>query len=209
MEIQGLIEKFTNLLYDGNKNLWKGGYPVDDKEAVYRLMENILEDEEIALLDIPQIDLYIDQITTLIDSKLSGMCRTPNDKLLTKAMVNNYSKEKLISPTKGKKYCREQMLRILMICYLKQVLSIQDVKRILSTFEGEEEAQHMYKLLLEEKREVAGRILADSKQHIEASETLKPADVVTLILHLALLSSYAKRASEALIDNLFPIDDKE
>ena len=164
---------------------------MDDKEAVYRLMENILEDEEIALLDIPQIDLYIDQITTLIDSKLSGMCRTPNDKLLTKAMVNNYSKEKLISPTKGKKYCREQILRILMICYLKQVLSIQDVKRILSSFE------------------VAGRILADSKQHIEAPETLRPADVVTLILHLALLSSYAKRASEALIDNLFPVDDKE
>lgn len=182
---------------------------MEDKEELFRLLESILKDEEIALSDIPQLDLYIDQITTLIDLKLSGMCRTPSDKLLTKSMVNNYSKEKLISPTKGKKYNREQILRILMICYLKQVLSIQDVKRILSVFEGEGDAEKMYELMLEEKREVAGQILADSREHLEGADCLKPADAVLLILHLALLSSYAKRVSEALIDRLFPPQEKE
>lgn len=120
---------------------------MEQNEEISSVIQKVLEDGVIELSDIPQIDLYIDQITTLIDSKLSGMCRTSEDKLLTKSMVNNYSKEKLISPTKGKKYSREQIIRILMICYLKQVLSIQDIKKILSFLEGEEEIQQTYQFL--------------------------------------------------------------
>ena len=178
------------------------------KEELSSVIRQVLQDGAIELADIPQIDLYIDQITTLVDSKLSGMCRTPEDKLLTKAMVNNYSKEKLISPTKGKKYNREQIIRILMICYLKQVLSIQDIKRLLSLVEGEEVAQNIYEMLLREKQQATGQISADTQRYLSFEETMEPADAVGLIVHLALLSSYTKRVSEALIDRLFSQQDE-
>ena len=161
-------------------------------EEISPVIERVLQDGKIELSDIPQIDLYIDQITTLVDSKLSRMCRVPEEKLLTKAMVNNYSKEKLISPTKGKKYSREQIIRILMICYLKQVLSIQDIKR----------------LLLQEKQQVAAQISSQAEEYLSKRETMRPEDAVELILHLSLLSSYTKRVSEALIDVLFSKEEK-
>ncbi len=177
-------------------------------EEISPVIERVLQDGKIELSDIPQIDLYIDQITTLVDSKLSRMCRVPEEKLLTKAMVNNYSKEKLISPTKGKKYSREQIIRILMICYLKQVLSIQDIKRLLSRIEGEEESQQVYEMLLQEKQQVAAQISSQAEEYLSKRETMRPEDAVELILHLSLLSSYTKRVSEALIDVLFSKEEK-
>ncbi len=181
---------------------------MEPNEGISSVIERVLQDGEIELSDIPQIDLYIDQITTLVDSKLSGMCRAPDEKLLTKAMVNNYSKEKLIAPTKGKKYSREQIIRILMICYLKQVLSIQDIKRLLSRVEGEEESRRVYELLLREKQQVAGQISSQAREYLSDRETMRPEDAVELILHLSLLSSYTKRVSEALIDFLFSKEEE-
>ena len=182
---------------------------MEQNEEISSVIQKVLEDGVIELSDIPQIDLYIDQITMLIDSKLSGMCRTSEDKLLTKSMVNNYSKEKLISPTKGKKYSREQIIRILMICYLKQVLSIQDIKKILSFLEGEEEIQQTYQFLLQEKQKVTGQIFLDAEESFIGKDDVKPMDAMKLIIHLSLLSSYTRRVSEALIDTLFTAEEKD
>ena len=95
-----------------------------------------------------------------------------------------------------------------MICYLKQVLSIQDIKRLLSLVEGEEEAQNIYEMLLREKQQATGQISADTQRYLSFEETMEPADAVGLIVHLALLSSYTKRVSEALIDRLFSQQDE-
>ena len=77
--------------------------------------------------DIPDLDLYIDQIITLFDQKLENNKRYEDDKLLTKTMVNNYSKAKVITPIKGKKYSKEQIISMLMIYQLKNSLSVLSV----------------------------------------------------------------------------------
>ena len=76
---------------------------------------------------IPELDLYIDQILMLFEDKLGDNRRHEKDKILTKSMVNNYSKERMIRPMRGKKYTREQILQILLICSLKNMLSIGDI----------------------------------------------------------------------------------
>ncbi|MBF9672487.1 DUF1836 domain-containing protein, partial [Streptococcus pseudopneumoniae] len=81
--------------------------------------------------DIPSIDLYMDQIISLIDNKLSANKRFESDKILTKTMINNYSKEGLIKPVKGKKYTKEQILQMIIIYSMKNKLTIQEIKRIL------------------------------------------------------------------------------
>lgn len=60
---------------------------------------------------IPELDLYIDQILMLFEDKLGDNRRHEKDKILTKSMVNNYSKERMIRPMRGKKYTREQICR--------------------------------------------------------------------------------------------------
>ena len=103
-------------------------YKTDD---INKLFEQSFNCKEIKINDIPNIDLYIDQIIKIFEDKLSDV--KSDDKLITKSMVNNYSKEKLIAPVKGKKYTREQIFQILLIFNLKGILSIQDIKKITNT----------------------------------------------------------------------------
>ena len=78
-----------------------------------------LNNADITSNDIPSIDLYMDQIISLIDNKLSANKRFESDKILTKTMINNYSKEGLIKPVKGKKYTKEQILQMIIIYSMK------------------------------------------------------------------------------------------
>ena len=52
--------------------------------------------------DIPNIDLYMDQVTTFMDEHLASSKRFDDDKILTKTMINNYTKNKLIPPPQKK-----------------------------------------------------------------------------------------------------------
>ena len=81
--------------------------------------------------EIPEIDLYMDQVTTFMDTHLSGTKRNPEDKTLTKTMINNYVKDHLIPAPEKKKYSKDHVLLLLMIYYSKNILSISDISAIL------------------------------------------------------------------------------
>ena len=76
-------------------------------------IDAVFSDRDITPSDVPQLDLYMDQVLTLFDRTLSESKRAPGDKLLTKTMVNNYVKEGLMTPVRGKKYTREQIMQLL------------------------------------------------------------------------------------------------
>ena len=82
--------------------------------------------------DIPDIELYMDQVTTFMDNRLKNAARNPEvDKILTKTMINNYAKNDLLPPPVRKKYSREHMLRLIFIYYFKGILSISDIQTVL------------------------------------------------------------------------------
>ena len=92
---------------------------------------NLLKTESIPPEDIPNIGLYMDQVTTLMDTRLASSKRYPDDKILTKTMINNYTKNKLLPPSNKKKYSREHIFLLIMIYYLKSILSISDIQSLL------------------------------------------------------------------------------
>ena len=82
--------------------------------------------------DIPDIELYMDQVTTFMDNRLKNAARNPEvDKILTKTMINNYAKNDLLPPPVRKKYSREHMLLLIFIYYFKCILSISDIQTVL------------------------------------------------------------------------------
>ena len=82
--------------------------------------------------DIPNIDLYMDQVTTFMDTKLRPASRFPEeDKILTKTMINNYAKNDLLPPPVRKKYSKEHVLLLIFIYYYKGILSINDIQTLL------------------------------------------------------------------------------
>lgn len=100
------------------------------------IVEQIMHSEAIRPEDIPNIGLYMDQITTFLEEKLAASRRYPDDKIMTKTMVNNYTKARLLPPSDRKKYSREHVLILIMIYYMKNVLSISDIQTMMEPLTG-------------------------------------------------------------------------
>ena len=98
------------------------------------LLESILESLHGSIIsmpeDIPNIDLYMDQVTTLMDSGLSSSKRYEEDKILTKTMINNYAKNNLL-PRRIRIF-REHILILTFIYYFKNILAIKDIETLLN-----------------------------------------------------------------------------
>ncbi|HIQ75021.1 MAG TPA: DUF1836 domain-containing protein [Candidatus Cottocaccamicrobium excrementipullorum] len=82
--------------------------------------------------EIPGIQLYMDQVTTFMDEHLENTKRYPEDKVLTKTMINNYAKNNLLPPPVKKKYSKEHMLMLIFIYYFKNLLSFNDIEQLFS-----------------------------------------------------------------------------
>ena len=81
--------------------------------------------------DIPKIDLYMDQVLTFLSERLRRTVRKSEaDKLLTKTMINNYVKNKVLIPPVKKKYGRDHILLLMLIYYMKSFLAIDDIRKI-------------------------------------------------------------------------------
>lgn len=93
-------------------------------------LKALLDYQGVPKEEFPRILLYMDQLLTFFEEYLGVFCRSQRESVLTKTMVNNYVKARLLPPPKNKKYSREQLMQLLLICHLKNVLSIDDLRRL-------------------------------------------------------------------------------
>lgn len=106
---------------------------INTEDLLNSILESLERIEYIKPSDIPNIDLYMDQVTTFMDSKLRSAARNPgDDKILTKTMINNYAKNNLLPPPIKKKYSKEHVLLLIFIYYYKGILSINDIQTLLN-----------------------------------------------------------------------------
>lgn len=120
----------------------------DKEEIKYRTTEEVLNDIlrdldgvlNITSSDIPNIDLYMDQVLSFLDDKLKSTKRRSGDseeKILTKTMINNYAKNDLLPPPVKKKYSKEHMMVLIFIYYFKNFLSINDIQSMIKPITDE------------------------------------------------------------------------
>ena len=106
---------------------------LDNEDVLNSILASLNRIENIKLEDIPNIDLYMDQLTTFMEEKLRKTTRYPNeDKVLTKTMINNYAKNDLLPPPVRKKYSKDHLILLIFIYYFKNILSINDIQTLLS-----------------------------------------------------------------------------
>ena len=98
---------------------------IDTSNLLNSILEELSSLSYVHPGDVPNIDLYMDQVTTFMDEQLASTKRYPDDKILTKTMINNYTKNNLLPPPVKKKYSREHLLLLVFIYYFKNILSIQ------------------------------------------------------------------------------------
>ena len=94
-------------------------------------IKKILDDiDTFNIDDIPNIDLYMDQVTTYLNDKFANTKRHEDDKLMTKTMINNYVKSRLLPSPEKKKYTKDHMMVLIMIYFFKNIISINVNKLI-------------------------------------------------------------------------------
>ena len=191
-----------------------------DKEELLREILDILDRiEYVKLEDIPNIDLYMDQVTTFMDRKLRAASRDPKeDKVLTKTMINNYAKNDLLPPPVKKKYSKEHVLLLIFIYYYKGILSISDIQTLLNPItehffrtEGEFGLDKVYYEVFEDAHEQKSRLAEDVKEKFRLAcnsfadapaEDVELLQMFSFICQLSVDVYLKKQIIERLIDHL-------
>lgn len=177
-----------------------------EKELLARI-EAAVGDVDLADTEIPAIDLYLDQILSLVAEKTALSSERYRERALTKTMINNYSKGGLISPIEGKKYARAHIVEMLLVYALKNTLSIDEIKRVLRGvregcgFTGDDliASYHRFLALKENNRGRAGEMvkamLAADQLSIEKDD-----DFFLALLDILSLSAYLKAIGQEMLE---------
>ena len=186
-------------------------------------IKKILEDtiKNFYLIDqneIPNIDLYMDQVTTFMDNHLNVRKRNDEDKVLTKTMINNYAKNDLLPSPEKKRYSKEHVLLLTLIYYYKNVMPINDIKKLMAPItetyfqgKGGKDLTYIYEELLNMEQPIINSAMSDMKEKLNAAmETFsdaqkKDADYLHTFAFVSLLSFdvyFKKQVIEAIIDSL-------
>lgn len=145
------------------------------------MLKSMVITDHIRPSEIPDIDLYMDQVTHFMDEHLQKSKRYEDDKILTKTMINNYAKNKLLPPPEKKRYSKEHMLVLIFIYYYKGFLSLNDIQSILnpitdrffgsdSDFDMENVYEEIYTLISEHIGSTAREVM---ESYHTASQTFK------------------------------------
>ena len=170
--------------------------------------------------DIPNIALYMDQVTTFIDDNLTSTKRHDDDKLLTKTMINNYTKAGLLPPPEKKKYSKDHILMLVLIYYFKNFISISDAKTLLEPLKQDyidsdlglslsefykdvsKEEVVCHEELITDLKNKLNHIKKDLKDSNKEGENLEYKELFAFISMLSYDIFTKKRIIEDLIDNI-------
>ena len=135
-----------------------------NEERLNELLAHLDSLDHIHVDEIPQIDLYMDQVTTFMEEQLVSSKRYADDKILTKTMINNYAKNKLLPPPEKKRYSKEHVLMLIFIYYFKNILSINDIQTLLTPI-----AQKYFKSMTEKDMTyIYNEVFSMEKEQIES-----------------------------------------
>lgn len=191
---------------------------INPEDMLRSILESVSRIDYIKPDDIPNIDLYMDQVTTFMNSQLKASKRYPDDKILTKTMINNYAKNHLLPTPDKKKYSREHVLILIFIYYFKGFLSITDIQSLLTPltakyFKNKEgiNIESLYREVFSMEKAQAEHLKADLMEKYEAAQQTfadVPADgqdFLRLFSFISLLSFdvyVKKQIIEKIIDSL-------
>ncbi|MFR7592290.1 MAG: DUF1836 domain-containing protein [Longibaculum sp.] len=181
-----------------------------NNDTFQKILTDVENTSHLQSKDIPALDLYMDQIMTLFDVNLADNKRHEDDKLLTKTMINNYSKEGLLKPIKGKKYSKDHILQMLLIYSLKNTISIQEIKKVLQPYhEQTEKIEPLYNEFLSTQKELAQLVTTSLEQFVDSKkiDLENPDQLNILLLLICSLSNQYKMIAEKMLDTFYPDED--
>lgn len=174
--------------------------------TIEEIITKYSENKDLSVEEIPKLDLYMDQILTFFSGHFNQETKNKNSELLTKSMINNYTKEKILSPVKGKKYNKNQIIQLLCIMNLKQTLSLTEIKTLFTSENiGEKELENAYTSSLSVKEKLMALFSEDLINTFvkeEAHSKIQEENILEMVLTLSSLSNFLSCIASDLITGL-------
>lgn len=156
---------------------------MDNQPLIQAILDEFIQHTEthppISASELPNIDLYMDQVTTFMNEHLEHSKRYPEDKILTKTMINNYAKNHLLPPPEKKKYSKDHMLLLIFIYYFKNILSINDIQKLLTPMTEKyfknnsgTDMTWLYSRIMDNEPKQAKRVDEDIRQLVEDAQQI-------------------------------------
>jgi preprotein translocase subunit Sss1 len=152
--------------------------------------------------ELPQIELYLDQVIALVNNYVGFFVYDPTEeKLLTPSMVNNYVKLRLIPAPVRKKYGRKHIALLLMVCTFKQSVSMAAMSEMLPP-DDEEQIHQEYMRFTVSYQRISRYVVQQAKAsaapiYDETSNTGN--EVSDLVVGSAIAASFARLLAGKLI----------
>ena len=153
---------------------------------------------------LPEIYLYMDQVLTYMNKQLRLYERNENESLLTSSMINNYVKDGVLPRPEQKKYSREHLAILLVICMLKQVLSIQDISSLVRTLLKDASQSEMYNRFCEAQSAALQQVC----DRVEKAAPKGEAELTRLAIELSVEANARRTASERILSELAAAEKK-
>lgn len=139
--------------------------------------------------EFPVFELYIDQVIAFINEKLAIFHQDSGEPMITASMINNYVKNGVLHPPVKKKYNREHLAKLVVICIGKRMLSIADVKESINAMMRVFEVSEGYNIFCEE---LEYEVLSSAAPDKYPPRTVISADTRELATMRSLSSAVAK-----------------
>ncbi len=190
-------------------------------DLTHQVLHSLKELDYVHPADIPNIDLYVDQVTSFLDRELYSVKRSADEKSLTKTMINNYTKNHVLPSPDKKKYSRDHLLLLIFIYYMKSFLSMKDIQRILSPvterYFGQEDDFSIYEIyehLVGMESDMASMLVRDIISKYKKSQSVfadAPDEDQALLQRFALICalSFDVFMKKMVIEKLIDFSDPE
>ncbi len=174
-----------------------------NENEILNILKEYIEIEDISADKIPNIELYMDQVTTFIEDNLKYYKRNDEQKIMTKTMINNYIKDKILDPPNKKKYNKNHLILLILIYYLKPILSINDIGLILKNKQGY--IADIYDKFIDYKKISDNKFYNDMENFIKDIQKNEDDDtsLILFLLNIINEASQRKYLAEKIIDLYF------
>ena len=180
----------------------------NDIEKAVSTMEDIANTSFPKWDELPEFELYMDQVIAIVNRYMGNMADLMNDEnIITQAMINNYVKNKLIPPPIKKRYSKIHIAALLIICSCKQSMNISSIMAFLD-FESDETMKVCYENFLANRNSVIQEMkkLIDTK--VKTIDKDQTSELIRMAQKSALRSGYYKIFAQKMLD-LFNADDAQ
>ena len=179
---------------------------------IQELIDRLVVQQPIEYKELPAIPLYMDQVTTLLESRMYNTGEEAEGKSPTKTMINNYTKAGGLPPSDKKKYSREHLLLLILMWKMKPVLNMKDIGTFTTHLQDNvgtsKDLKEFYEAFLTMEREMRTSMYAAIEEHYDRickTLQIESGDERAALMYSLLLADHAgeeKRLAELVLEQL-------